>query len=82
VAARHDDGGGGWCDGVPRQRRCSGGRPWLGGGPTTPEEKGDSEGRLHLGGAQAVLTMERGWRRCLGEISVKRMFLVVGNVDK
>jgi hypothetical protein len=41
AVARHE---GGWCGGAPRQRWCSGGRPWLGEGPIAPKEGGDGEG--------------------------------------
>jgi hypothetical protein len=42
AATWHEGCGGGRCSGTPRRRRCSSGRPWLGGGPTTPEEEGNT----------------------------------------
>jgi hypothetical protein len=62
----------------------SSGRPWLGGGPTALEEKGGGEGQLHFWGtrAQAVLPVEGGWRRCLGEIPVKVTTPVVHGMNK
>jgi hypothetical protein len=61
AATWHEGCGGGRCSGTPRRRRCSSGRPWLGGGPTTPEEEGNTTS-IFRQRRMAALTIEGVWR--------------------